>query len=306
MEAFQILSDPAARARYDARYEAERESRWRIFDQRTTESDIAGDRRIRTAILELLYTARRNDAERPGVGVLDLERLLGCPEQHMNFHIWYLKENGWLERLENGTLAITASGVDRVLDLGGIPSLSALFEGGGAEGTAKVIIKTQVNGGEEKVQEFEVPLRGGVLQLGEDGGSLRDAIRKRVHVLRSGDELLELEGGEAGPMKIQVDGKGSIGWFGTPGGAWTVAPDGKGSFRLFSGDEDSDADDEEDDDEESARDVIIEKLTKDHGHARPGAGGDLDLLRSELDNLRQELQDLREALKRFQSAGGAR
>jgi curved DNA-binding protein CbpA len=120
MEAFQILSDPAARARYDARYEAERESRWRIFDQRTTESDIAGDRRIRTAILELLYTARRNDAERPGVGVLDLERLLGCPEQHMNFHIWYLKENGWLERLENGTLAITASGVDRVLDLGGI------------------------------------------------------------------------------------------------------------------------------------------------------------------------------------------
>jgi curved DNA-binding protein CbpA len=119
MEAFQVLSDPAARAQYDARYEARRESRWRIFDQRTTESDIAGDRRVRTAILSLLYTARRNDADRPGVGVLDLERLLGCPEQHMNFHIWYLKENGWLERLENGTLAITASGVDRVLDLGG-------------------------------------------------------------------------------------------------------------------------------------------------------------------------------------------
>ena len=119
MEAFQILSDPAARAQYDVRYEARRESRWRIFDQQTTESDIAGDRRVRTAILSLLYTARRNDAERPGVGVLDLERLLGCPEQHMNFHIWYLKENGWLERLENGTLAITASGVDRVLELGG-------------------------------------------------------------------------------------------------------------------------------------------------------------------------------------------
>ena len=119
MQAFQVLSDPKARAKYDARYESRREARWRIFDQETSGSDVAADRRVRTAILSLLYTARRNDADRPGLGVLDLERLLGCPEQHMNFHLWYLKENGWVERLENGTIAITASGVDRVLDLGG-------------------------------------------------------------------------------------------------------------------------------------------------------------------------------------------
>jgi curved DNA-binding protein CbpA len=119
LQAFQVLSDPAARAKYDARYERERETRWRIFDQETTASDVAADRRVRTAILMLLYTARRNDADRPGIGILELERLLGCPEQHMKFHLWYLKENGWLERLESGTIAITASGVDRVLDLGG-------------------------------------------------------------------------------------------------------------------------------------------------------------------------------------------
>jgi curved DNA-binding protein CbpA len=119
MQAFQVLSDPAARAKYDARYERERETRWRIFDQNTAENDVESDRRVRTAILSLLYTARRNDADRPGIGVLELERLLGCPEQHMKFHLWYLKENGWLERLENGTIAITALGVDRVLDLGG-------------------------------------------------------------------------------------------------------------------------------------------------------------------------------------------
>lgn len=119
MQAFQVLSDPKTRAKYDARYEQQREARWRIFDQTTAENDVEADRRVRAAILSLLYTARRNDAERPGIGVLELERLLGCPEQHMTFHLWYLKENGWLERLENGTLAITASGVDRVLDLGG-------------------------------------------------------------------------------------------------------------------------------------------------------------------------------------------
>lgn len=119
MQAFEVLSDPKARAKYDARYERQREARWRIFDQSTAGNDVTADRRVRTAILSLLYTARRNDAERPGIGVLELERLLGCPEQHMKFHLWYLKENGWLERQENGTLAITASGVDRVLDLGG-------------------------------------------------------------------------------------------------------------------------------------------------------------------------------------------
>jgi hypothetical protein len=53
--------------------------------------------------------------------VYDLERLLGCPEDHIKFHIWYLKENGWLHRLENGMLAITASGVDRALDDAGPP-----------------------------------------------------------------------------------------------------------------------------------------------------------------------------------------
>ena len=119
MQAFQVLSDPKARAQYDARYERQREVRWRIFDQSTAHSDVASDRRVRTAMLSLLYTARRNDAERPGIGVLELERLLGCPEQHMTFHLWYLKENGWIERLENGTIAITANGVDRVLETGG-------------------------------------------------------------------------------------------------------------------------------------------------------------------------------------------
>jgi curved DNA-binding protein CbpA len=135
MQAFQVLSDPAARAKYDAGYERERETRWRIFDQHTTENDVAADRRVRTAILSLLYAARRNDAERPGIGVLELERVLGCPEHHMKFHLWYLKENGWLERLENGTIAITASGVDRVLDLGGpLTKGMHLLESGSSNG----------------------------------------------------------------------------------------------------------------------------------------------------------------------------
>ena len=103
----------------DARYDREREKRWRIFDQETALDDVAADRRVRSALLAILYSARRNDAEHPGVGIVDLERLLGCPEEHMKFHVWYLKENGFLQRLENGCWAITAAGVDHVLEGGG-------------------------------------------------------------------------------------------------------------------------------------------------------------------------------------------
>lgn len=116
LEAFRVLSDAEERARYDARYERTREHRWRIFDQATAENDVEGDRRVRSAILRLLYTSRRNDPDRPGMGSVHIENLLGCPETHLKFHLWYLKENGWIQRMENGTIAITAMGVDRVLD----------------------------------------------------------------------------------------------------------------------------------------------------------------------------------------------
>jgi len=119
MEAFRVLSHPKLRAKYDTAYEQVRETRWRIFDQETSANDVAADRRVRVAALSLLYAARRNDPDRPGIGVVELERLLGCPEEHMKFHLWYLRENGWIQRTESGALAITATGVDRVLDLGG-------------------------------------------------------------------------------------------------------------------------------------------------------------------------------------------
>jgi curved DNA-binding protein CbpA len=119
VEAFQILSDPEQRAKFDIQYAQLTAARWKVFNQDTAHSDIATDRRIRSAMLSILYAACRNDASKPGVGEIDLERALDCPEEHMRFHIWYLKENGWIRRTENGLLAITAGGVDMVLEMGG-------------------------------------------------------------------------------------------------------------------------------------------------------------------------------------------
>jgi hypothetical protein len=139
LDSYEVLSDPERRARYDVLHSERVERRWRIFDQDTALDDVQSDRRMRSALLSLLYTARRNDAERPGLGEVDLERLLGCPESHLRFHVWYLRENGLIQRTESGTLAITAEGVDVVLETGGPgqPGLQLLRDGvraGGREG----------------------------------------------------------------------------------------------------------------------------------------------------------------------------
>ena len=50
----------------------------------------------------------------PGMSETQLARLVGVPHEHMQVHLWYLREKGWVQRLEMGHLAITAEGVDQV------------------------------------------------------------------------------------------------------------------------------------------------------------------------------------------------
>jgi len=50
----------------------------------------------------------------PGLGEIEIARLLSTPVELLEFHIWYLKSKTWIERLETGHLAISALGVDEV------------------------------------------------------------------------------------------------------------------------------------------------------------------------------------------------
>ena len=116
VKAHKILSDPEARAAYDVMYEENLASILKIFDETSKPESYDGDKRIFEGILSLLYISRRRDAGRGGIGIVQLERLLGCPAKHLEFHVWYLREKSWVERLDNGMLAITAAGVDRVME----------------------------------------------------------------------------------------------------------------------------------------------------------------------------------------------
>ena len=117
--AYDLLSSAAKRAQYDLSYERVREARWRMFSQDSVDDDVTADGRIRLAIMSILYIVRRNNPNEPGVGAVELERLLECPEPVVKFHCWYLRENTWITRLDTGAFGITALGVDRLFELGG-------------------------------------------------------------------------------------------------------------------------------------------------------------------------------------------
>jgi curved DNA-binding protein CbpA len=112
--AYEVLMEPVSRAAYDAKYEHNRAVTWKIFKQEGAEDSRADDQRLFHGILSLLYIARRRDPENGGLGPVTLETMLGCPRQHLEFPIWYLKQRGFVERLGNGWIAITANGIDKL------------------------------------------------------------------------------------------------------------------------------------------------------------------------------------------------
>jgi curved DNA-binding protein CbpA len=112
--AYELLMDPERRAAYDVTYGQFRTDTWRVFDQRSADDDRESDRQIFQGILSLLYAARRQNPLQGGLGSVSLEKTLGCPREHLEFPLWYLKARGWIETLDTGQYAITVDGIDKV------------------------------------------------------------------------------------------------------------------------------------------------------------------------------------------------
>jgi hypothetical protein len=111
-DAYKVLSEPEKRAAYDVHLHSYRQVRWRIFDQRQAAMGKLAEKSKRKGILDLLYTKRCNEPEKPSMNLHEMEDLLGCPREHLEFSLWYLKENGLITRMDNGRFAVSAKGVD--------------------------------------------------------------------------------------------------------------------------------------------------------------------------------------------------
>jgi curved DNA-binding protein CbpA len=113
MEAYDTLREPAKRAQYDIEHKNHSGFRWKLAEEASDGKGIDRDVDIQNRLLSILYVKRRQNIRDPGIGNLGLERLLDCPAEHLEFHLWYLKEKGWIGITESGMFAITAEGVDR-------------------------------------------------------------------------------------------------------------------------------------------------------------------------------------------------
>ncbi len=115
-EAYKVLSDPEQRAAYDIKTQIHRSRRWRIFDQQSATKGVGDEKRKRAGLLGLLYTKRLKDPEAAVMSIQELEDLLGVPREHLEFSLWYLKEQGQITRTDAGKFSITIKGVDAAED----------------------------------------------------------------------------------------------------------------------------------------------------------------------------------------------
>ena len=113
VDANNTLKDPVKRAQYDIQYKSRSGFRTKLAEEANNTKGIEQDVVVQDKLLSILYVKRRQNINDPGIGNVDLERVSGCPREHLEFHLWYLKEKGWIARLEDGMLAITVEGVDR-------------------------------------------------------------------------------------------------------------------------------------------------------------------------------------------------
>lgn len=112
-DAYAILSDPEQRAKYDLAYHQQRQDRWRpVSTPESADNDFDLEQITRLTVLEVLYTRRRAEPNKPGVFILDLEGLTGRPREHLEFTTWYLAQKRYISRGDSSQLIITAEGVD--------------------------------------------------------------------------------------------------------------------------------------------------------------------------------------------------
>jgi curved DNA-binding protein CbpA len=111
-EAYRTLSDPEQRARYDAQHRQNKQLRWNIFDQARTTAGLEGEQRKRQGILEMLYAKTLHDPERASITLFEFEDMLGCPREHLQAALWFLRGKGFIKSSDNGRHVITVQGFE--------------------------------------------------------------------------------------------------------------------------------------------------------------------------------------------------
>jgi curved DNA-binding protein CbpA len=112
VQAHGVLTDPEKRAGHDVYLAEQDKDRIKLFDALQGSQGVPAEIRKRQAILKLLYTKRLTNPHQPEMRGRDFVEMLGCPLEHLEFSIWFLRENRYINRSDNNKFEITCQGVE--------------------------------------------------------------------------------------------------------------------------------------------------------------------------------------------------
>jgi curved DNA-binding protein len=129
--AYDVLSDPAQRAKYDAECAANEPEKQPMSSTVDFMDNMQGELNRRLAVLAVLYYQRRTNPYDPEVSLADIEKRMGFPRDYLDFTTWYLSRKGYITKADNSDFALTAEGVDFVeAQRVSIPVLNKLLTSG--------------------------------------------------------------------------------------------------------------------------------------------------------------------------------
>lgn len=112
VEAHDTLSSAELRAAYDVHLGTLDKTRLKIFDSLESTQGVEAEIRKRKGILRLLYAKRLAEPQQPALRGRDFVEMLGCPSEHLEFSLWFLRETKLITRADNNQFEITSSGVE--------------------------------------------------------------------------------------------------------------------------------------------------------------------------------------------------
>ena len=111
-QAYEVLSDPQTRAMFDNELHLRNLKPLEVFKLNDFLVGVDAESNRRLGILSLLYARRRTHPATPGMSLLEFEKLMAIPREHLEFTVWFLKESGRLRLGEQSDLEITVEGVE--------------------------------------------------------------------------------------------------------------------------------------------------------------------------------------------------
>ena len=112
--AYDVLSNPERRAKYDAARSGELTSATPLSSTIDFMDDIEGEINRRLALLAVLYARRRSSPRYPEVTLMEIETSMGFPRDYLDFTTWYLVKKGYVHQADNSDFTLTVAGVDYV------------------------------------------------------------------------------------------------------------------------------------------------------------------------------------------------